>query len=128
MDTKDKLSVLLAEYNALRAEVLAARNVGQGASIFFTVIMANFAFGFSVGKAYLEAPILIGMFAVFCFGSLFAWNENNTISFTRRLRELETEINALAGERLLRWETVHGWGGMWRKRNPRFEGYTSPET
>ena len=128
MNAMDKISVLLAEYNTLRAEVLAARsNVGQGAGIFSAAIMANFAFGFSVGKDYLEMPIIIGMLAVLYFGFLFAWNEKNTISFTRMLRELEAEINGLAGERLLLWETVHGSGGMWRQTNPRFQGYTSPE-
>jgi hypothetical protein len=56
------------------------------------------------------------------------WNERNTQSFTRRIRELERGINSRAdGQVLMRWETVHGWGGMFRKTNPWFEGYTSEE-
>jgi hypothetical protein len=128
MNAMDKIWVLLAEYNTLRAEVLAARNnVGQGAGIFSAAIMANFAFGFSAASKNSAIPIIIGILAVAYFACLFAWNENNTISVTKRIRELEAQINGLAGERLLLWETVHGWGGMYRKTNPNFRDDNSPE-
>jgi hypothetical protein len=128
MNPMDKIWILLAEYNTLRAEVLAARNnVGHGAGIFAAAFVANIGFGFSAGSRYPEVPIIIGILLVGYFAALYRWNENNTISFTRRLRELEAEITQRAGERLLLWETVHGWGGMWRKTNPHFQGYTSPE-
>ncbi|SDG68039.1 hypothetical protein SAMN05216338_100261 [Bradyrhizobium sp. Rc2d] len=44
MEGKDKITVLLAEYNSLGQEVIAARtNVGQGAGIFSAAFMANIA-------------------------------------------------------------------------------------
>lgn len=128
MNRMDKIWILLAEYNTLRAEVLAARNnMGQGASILAAALMAIIAFGYSAGKDYVALTIILGMFAIGYFAALFAWNEKNTISFTRRLRVLEGQINRLAGGRLLVWETVHGWGGMWWKTNPHFRDDNSPE-
>ncbi|MGL9621564.1 hypothetical protein QRQ56_26460 [Bradyrhizobium sp. U531] len=119
MNPMDKIWILLAEYNTLRAEVLAARSyMGQGAGIFAAALMANIAFGYSAGKDYLALTIILGMLTLVYFVALFAWNEKNTISATARLRELEAEINSLAGERLLLWETVYGYGGIWRKTNP----------
>jgi len=51
MEGKDKITVLLAEYNSLGQEVIAARtNVGQGAGIFSAAFMANIAFGFSYAR------------------------------------------------------------------------------
>ena len=45
MDASQKIPVLLAEYNTLRAEVLAARgNVAQASSILTATLMADFAF------------------------------------------------------------------------------------
>ena len=42
MEPSQKIPILLAEYNALRAEVLAARvNVGQAAGIFAAAITAE---------------------------------------------------------------------------------------
>ncbi|WP_279684775.1 hypothetical protein [Bradyrhizobium sp. SSUT18] len=118
----DKIWILLAEYNTLRAEVLAARSyMGQGAGIFAAAFMANIAFGYSAGKDYLALTIILGIFVVAYFAALYAWNEKNTISCTARLRNLESAINSLAGERLLVWETVHGHGGIWRKTNPHLQ-------
>jgi hypothetical protein len=50
MDASHKISILLAEYNTLRAEVLAARtNIGQAAGVFSSAIMADIAFAFLSG-------------------------------------------------------------------------------
>jgi hypothetical protein len=128
MDVKDKITILLAEYNTLRQEVMAARtNVGQGAGVFAAAIMADVAFGFSYGKNNPEVAIIVAILAVFYFGALVMWNEKGTTSFTRRLREIENEINSLAGERVLVWETIHGSGNMFYETNPNFRGYVTPE-
>lgn len=127
LNPMDKIWILLAEYNTLRAEVLAARsNVGQAAGIFFAAIMVNFTLAFSVAKGNPEIPIIIATSLFLYLGFLIAWNAKNTRSFTKRLREIEAQINDLAGDRLLLWETVHGWGGMWGKPNPNFREDNAP--
>lgn len=124
-----KVAILLAEYTTLRQEVIAARtNLGQGFGTFSTAMMANVAFGFSWSPNPV-VPICIGLGLMLYLWALMIWNENNTASFTRRLRELEREINNVAGEPLMLWETIHGWGSMFRKTNPNFreECYAKPE-
>jgi hypothetical protein len=129
MEVRDKIIILLAEYNTLRQEVMAARtNIGQGVGIFFAAIMADIAFGFSYGKNVPEVTIIIAILAFFYIGGLVFWNEKGTTSFTRRIREIENEINNLAGERILVWETIHGSGNMTYESNPNFRGgYVTPE-
>ena len=129
MDAQHKASILLAEYNTLRAEVLAARgNAAQAAGIFSATLMTDIAFAnssASTGPWWI--PWVIGVAIVFYFCVLVGWNEKNTQTFTHRLREIEPEINTLAGDRLLVWETDYGWGGMFRKTNPIFIGHTRPK-
>lgn len=126
---KEKVAVLLAEYNTLRQEVMAARaNLGQAIGIFSAAMMTNLtlALGFAKDSA---TPWIVMIFGVLYFLFLWIWNEKNTDSFTRRLRELEREINSVAGEPLMLWETIHGWGKIFWKTNPNFreETYARPE-
>jgi len=129
MDADKKVPVLLAEYNTLRAEVLAARsNVAQAAGIFAATLMADIAFANSAANTGPWCvPWAICAVIVLYFCVLVGWNEKNTQSFTHRLRELEPEINALTNDRLLVWETYYGWGGMFRKTNPHYKGCTPPK-
>jgi hypothetical protein len=118
-----KISVLLAEYNTLRAEVLAARaNVARDFGIGATVTMA--VIGFSISKSNSVpkwGPWLIATFALIYVSISLMWNEINTWRFTKRLRALEADINARAGERLLVWETESGWGSIVKRRKSRDE-------
>jgi|SRR5580700_3295674 hypothetical protein len=132
MDASQKIPVLLAEYNTLRAEVLAARgNVAQASSILTATLMADFAFAGTlifnqVYKWWLALPFFIMLFVFGYFWALVNWNETNTRNFTRRLREIEKQIHEITGDPpVLLWETVHGWGGMFRQTNPNFKGYKS---
>lgn len=132
MDPSQKISVLLAEYNTLRAEVLAARgNVAQAGGIFAATLMADFAFAGAlifnnVFWWWLGLPFFIMLVMVGYFWGLVHWNEANTRNFTRRLREIEKQIYQITGDPpILLWETVHGWGGMFRQTNPNFKGYKS---
>jgi len=112
MEPKDQVSALLAEYNTLRAEVLAARNaVVQGIGIGTPVCAALVPVGYySVVGVVVIVIVLIGI-----------WNDQNTRAFTARLRTLENRINKLAGNDLLSWETEHGWGSIFPPHsNPSF--------
>ena len=100
---KDRITVLLAEYNTLRAEVLAARAaVAQAIGIGAPVTAALLPTGY-----YSVAATVFIIVALIAF-----WNDQNTRAFTCRLRSLENSINEIAGQRLLLWETDHGWGSI----------------
>ena len=125
---REKIAVLLAEYNTLRQEVIAAKtNLGQGFHVFSVIVMADIAFLNRSGR--WDVAIIIFMLASLYLGALYIWNDKNTASFSRRLRELEREINSVAGEPLMLWETIHGWGKIFRNPNPNFqkECYAKPE-
>jgi hypothetical protein len=70
---------------------------------------------------------IIGLIALGYLLWMIWWNEKNTRNFTRRIREIEKEICSLMGRPVLIWETVHGWGGMFTKTNPNFQGFNAPE-
>jgi hypothetical protein len=128
MDQQDQIPLFLAEYNSLRAEVLAARGyVAQAAGILAATLMADAAFGFSGNSPSFWLPVAIAAVALIYFLILFVWNESNTRGFTRRLRELEADMNGVAGRTILIWETVHGWGSLFRRINPKYRGFTSGE-
>jgi ABC-type transport system involved in Fe-S cluster assembly fused permease/ATPase subunit len=114
MDPSQKISILLAEYNTLRAEVLAARsNIAQAIGLTVPVMMGVLGVSFS---STMKHPKSFAVITVVCAASyllvIYAWNEINTRKFTKRLRGLESKINELAGEPLLTWESTMGWGGV----------------
>ncbi len=121
MDPSQKITVLLAEYNTLRAEVLAARgNVAQAASLTVPVVMALIGFSFSTSLSIRKWVVwAVAVVAAAYLGVIFVWNEVYTRRFTAQLRMLEHKINELAGEQLLTWETQHGWGGFSLPANPK---------
>jgi len=125
MEAKDRISILLVEYNTLRAEVLSAReNVAKAISIGtpFFLSFGGLFFTFASYKCVTGAAafaVLVGVVAI------AVWNDQNTRSFTRRIRTIEKTVNTLAeGERLLVWETDYGWGSIFPpKSNPDFKGW-----
>jgi hypothetical protein len=113
MDTKDELTVLLAEYNTMRTEVIAARTyVGQTLAI-GAVAVSGLGAGLLSRDAPFKGVLLGALLGVIIVVGLVCWlNHRGTSSFTRRIRTLEAEINRIVGKRLLVWETDHGWGGF----------------
>jgi hypothetical protein len=120
-DVRQRVTVLLAEYNTLRTEVISARTAfARAIEVTVAVIMAAVGLGFSkTFEGSPNVPIGIGIGAVAYLILTFLWNELNTQGYTRRLRTLERDINRrLGGEELLLWETKHGWGSLvipWRR-------------
>jgi hypothetical protein len=114
MDENQKISILIAEYNTLRAEVLAARSyVAQAFGITAGVAMGILGFAFSANLSVPKwAVFAVGAVAVTYLVGTVVWNDINTRKFTKRIRALEADINTRSGETLLRWETDSGWGGM----------------
>jgi hypothetical protein len=119
-----KITILLAEYNTLRTEVITARiEVTKAIGLIFGVLAGSSIFsGRLVGSPWLSFLGIV--LAVGYLGVAILWTSKNTESFTARLRELEEEINRRAGERLLVWETDYGWGSVIWRTNKNFKGYT----
>ena len=131
LDRKDRIQILLAEYAALRAEIVSRTGYGfQLAAVFAALVtwsvketMLRDATGAATpsmapatttstgptivpdSHPYLWA-ILVGVFALFAMSCYI-----NTRDLTRaahRIKELEHEVNSRAGEHLLVWETLSG--------------------
>ena len=130
MDGRDRVSILLAEYNTLRTEVLAARS-----AVVQSISIGSPIFGGLVA-AFIAAPANwqkwaagVGAGAVLIIVALMAWwNDANTRGFTERLRAIEKDINKRADDQLLVWESVYGWGSIfWPPANPDWVGYKKGE-
>ncbi|MGA2542308.1 MAG: hypothetical protein ABSG78_12205 [Verrucomicrobiota bacterium] len=112
---KDKISILLHEYDTLRQEILARTNHGWqliavGAALFVWLIQAKPDSNFWVGFVAVVLAILLGAWTTF----------GNIAKVAKRVEELEREINFRAGEELLVWEMRHGGGltGFVRRLRP----------
>jgi len=63
---------------------------------------------------FLTSLSLTGAATVLVLISI-VWLDYDTKRASGRLREIESQVNDRAGERLLLWETQYGWGGTFRK-------------
>jgi hypothetical protein len=106
MTDKEMADILLAEYSTLRDELLQ-RN---------TVLNQTFAIGSAVVAAalsLLSSPIwAVGLILILVLPApltFFALMlQYDTEQAARRLREIESAVNELAGKELLVWETRNG--------------------
>ncbi|WP_319574558.1 hypothetical protein [uncultured Desulfobacter sp.] len=101
MDDKDKIDVLLKEYDTLKAEILQrirSRFAFLGLFISvgaFGLFKASDINSFKIGVLFFTALFL---FAVW-------WQLGFVIKrCSKRIAEIEVVINQIAGEKLLRWE------------------------
>jgi hypothetical protein len=108
-----KIQILLHEYNTLRAEVLSrysaqfqSSTVAVGALIGLMVAASNPGVGFN----WLIILLLIATGPI--YGGVLFWIDIDIAKAAKRLREIETQVNSLAGETLLRWENKYGLGGI----------------
>lgn len=119
----DKIQILLHEYDGLRGEIIQ-RWVGaqQQISIGVLVLIGVITILFSTKKIkHPQDYFLYGLlgFAVCIFGyAMFQWGRD-TNKAAARVREIEAQVNQLAGEELLQWETrwagaVTGYFGLGR--------------
>jgi hypothetical protein len=103
MGPQEMVQVLFKEYDALRTQILGRTNNGY----------QLWAIGAVLLTWLMSRPIdakfwaIIGLFVVVF--SLFSWTTVRDIQkAAHRLRELEAQINDLAGAPLLEWENL--WG------------------
>jgi len=108
---KEKLTILLQEYSSLRQEIINRMNNGFQLLAVIAVLLTLTLQGGSRLKVWVGLSA-IGI--VFLIGGWMTFGNINKAA--SRLRELERDINARAGEKLLIWESEHGGArtGLWR--------------
>jgi hypothetical protein len=111
---KEYIAILFKEYDTLRAELIS-RTVGGFQLISIIAVLSTALLAW--GGSHPGSKVLWGGIGVLCVaaGLFFYIAYRDTNLLARRIREIESEINGLAGDReLLKWEThfgasVTGW-------------------
>jgi len=107
---REKIQILLAEYSSLRTEINARISstyqvVGIGAALIAWLLQQP------IGSAFWIGLSIAAVGALLCVRFLTYDGTNAAV----RVRELETQINELVGEKLLLWESERGGlnAGYW---------------
>jgi hypothetical protein len=106
LSQRDRIQILLSEYAALRAEVVARTGFGfQIAAVAFALISWVFSTLLSERPWYFW--IILAVIAA-CFAAAIFVNVRDLTRAANRLAQIEHEVNSRAGEHLLVWETLSG--------------------
>jgi hypothetical protein len=117
LSNAEKIKILLHEYDALRNELIARHAAGfQAASIGSAVLVGLITLK---ATSFIEWNILISLIAlgiVIIFSTVVIWIDRIVFIAASHLREIETEVNAMAeAPRLLRWHSGYGGDGiLWK--------------
>jgi len=99
---KEKITILLHEYDTLRQEIVNRMNNG-----FQTVVVGAALFVWAI-KAELDCRFWIGASLALLTLAIAAWvTSRNIRQAAKRIREIEADVNSRAGERLLVWQARH---------------------
>ena len=101
----EKIQILMAEYNTLRAEVIQKSN--STFQIFGVAITAVVAISGIVATYAIIAGFSIFIILIVVLLATYRSIEFSMLTFGNRLREIEREVNQLAGAKLLKWETEY---------------------
>jgi hypothetical protein len=103
LGTKDKIQILLAEYNTLRSEIITRGGTG------FQIIAIAAGLLALLLQRQIDTRFVIGCIVLVAGTAAFTWIITGNIGkLSRRITEIEKDINKRAGETLLSWETAHG--------------------
>jgi hypothetical protein len=122
LSQKDRIQILLNEYNTLRSEIMARTGYG------FQLLPLGGAVITWLIQTLLTIKATLSIFSVWFLGiAIFiisvvyimanCVNARDLKAAARRVKELEHEINSRAGEHLLIWETLSGLlnkMGLWK--------------
>jgi hypothetical protein len=103
---KDRIQILLAEYGALKAEVLGRTGFGFQIAAVALAAVTWFLQQPLTGKPWYFWPGMVAV--VVSFGVAIFVNGRDLSRAAYRIKELEHEVNSRAGESLLVWETLGG--------------------
>jgi hypothetical protein len=103
--TAQKITILLAEYSSLRAEINS-----RNALVFQIGAVSAVSITWLLQQADISSKkFWVGVIILLTGTAIFGWvNIRDIWKASGRLRELEHDINSRAGEHLLIWETL--WG------------------
>jgi hypothetical protein len=103
LSARDKIQILLAEYNTLRAEVLMRGGTALQVTAIAAALLALLL------QRDTDLRFWLGFGVLVCGVVTFTWIiAGNIGKLAGRIRELEQDINTRAREPLLCWETKHG--------------------
>ncbi len=106
MSTNDKVQALLFEYNSLRTEIMQRNSVFNQYCVIS--VPATVAATTLVYTAFPPAAFILFLIICSLLYFVFRLIEFDTLAAATRVRELETKINEMAGETLMRWEIDNG--------------------
>jgi hypothetical protein len=112
---KDKVQILLAEYSGLRNEIMVRTNN------VFQLVAAAVLISLWIIARPVDVRFWIGLVLLVGICGIFWWFLHRDINkAAARLRQLEEQINRLAGEELMQWESRHGGAvtGYWGTAKP----------
>jgi hypothetical protein len=106
MSTNEKVLTLLAEYSSLRSEIM------QRNSVFNQYCVISVPASVAAVSVVTSASPPLGIILFLVIGALlyvvFRIIEFDTLAAAARVRVLEKQLNEMAGERLVTWETESG--------------------
>lgn len=106
MSTNDKVLTLLAEYSSLRSEIMQRNSVFNQYCVIS--VPASVAAVSVVTSAYPPLGIILFLIIGSLLYIVFRIIEFDTLAAAARVRVLEKQLNEMAGERLVTWETENG--------------------
>ena len=115
---KDKIQILLAEYNTLRSQIIS-----RGTSMFQTVTIGIASLGLVASQASASPWLstFLFVFLLLVIALLGRLINRDLHEEAEHVRKLENKINALVREPLLTWENRFGRAktGWWHGLFPR---------
>lgn len=106
LSQKDRIQILLSEYAALRAEIVARTGFG-----FQIAAVALAGITWFMQQEIEDKPWwfwLVMSLVIICFIVAMFVNVRDLTRAAHRLKQIEHEVNSRAGEHLLVWETLGG--------------------
>jgi hypothetical protein len=103
---QNRIQILLSEYAALRAEIVARTGFGFQIA---AVALAGITWLMQqtlTGRSWVFWIVMVGV--VGCFVVAMFVNARDGSRVAHRIKEIEFEVNSRAGEHLLVWETLGG--------------------
>ena len=112
MTDSEKIQILLKEYETLRTEMIQRFNHRFQ---FLTIIGAVGAFIFFKADKISYLGVLAVAIAFISVLLVWVWIGNVIARCSKRVSEIEKQVNSLAEEELLRWETQQIQGGLFHR-------------